>query len=654
MTSRASFGAGAVCLALSCALAAPAVAQNVIEAEITGFEATLQEREAWMLTETQKYVGARELAEKILAANPKSFVAHLVLGQVQHFGESNLPRALFHLDQARALFEARFGDQPTPDLPWRWHATMLRALSSVHGDMEHHAEKLAYIARFNELYEPDMLAERAWPLMKLGRLTEARVAAELGLATERPVQRTLALNALCAVEFEAGNDGASYAACKRAVDEGAALDGQPSAVDLTNFAEASRSLFKLDEAERVALEATNAEPSWYGNPWMELGELFVRQGRFAEAVSALKRVPEYRKRRPPHVRDADRNEMQRVIASLLLVLARPEEAFALTERALTRPDRRAHNSRDPDQDRTVLALLDRRARLVAAELVLEEAAGQSWYRRPLAWLKAAWLRFDASRSGALALRLLSDEKRLIGMCHVGAASSAVTPPWLLGEIVDVVGSGVATEVLQRARAADARPGAPAYYDALAAEAAWRGGDDAQARKLATRALSALAPGEALLRARVNAVAAEAARAEGDGNAAVRHYDAALQADPGVFRRLGVALPIEIVASSDEVAQAAASVIARSPRFTVESSGLSVRIEANRTSGRACLGSKGQLVGCADVKAKATEDADELGARIATAMMEEVFAPRVDLTQADVGSLDGGNLVGRDALKTLFE
>jgi hypothetical protein len=80
----------------------------------------------------------------------------------------------------------------------------------------------------------------------------------------------------------------------------------------------------------------------------------------------------------------------------------------------------------------------------------------------------------------------------------------------------------------------------------------------------------------------------------------------------------------------------------------------VRIEANRTSGRACLGSKGQLVGCADVKAKATEDADELGARIATAMMEEVFAPRVDLTQADVGSLDGGNLVGRDALKTLFE
>ena len=51
----------------------------------------------------------------------------------------------------------------------RWHAALLHELSDVHGDMEHHQEKLAYIERYNELYDPDMIAERAWPLMKMGR-----------------------------------------------------------------------------------------------------------------------------------------------------------------------------------------------------------------------------------------------------------------------------------------------------------------------------------------------------------------------------------------------------------------------------------------------------------------------------------------------------
>ncbi|HTU57727.1 MAG TPA: hypothetical protein VMF89_04820, partial [Polyangiales bacterium] len=70
---------------------------------------------------------------------------------------------------------------------------------------------------------------------------------------ERPSQRAIALNALCAIEFEAGNDGASYIACKKAVDEGRTGGLDVTAVDLTNFAESSRSLFKLDEAERIGL-----------------------------------------------------------------------------------------------------------------------------------------------------------------------------------------------------------------------------------------------------------------------------------------------------------------------------------------------------------------------------------------------------------------
>ena len=172
-----------------------------------------------------------------------------------------------------------------------------------------------------------------------------------------------------------------------------------SAVDLTNFAEASRSMFKLDEAERVSLEATTALPSWFGNPWMELAELYVRQGRFGEALSALKQVPAYRMKRPPHVRDADRNEMRRVLASFLLMLSKPEQAFEVTGRAIAAPERRAHNSRDPGQDRTVLALLDRRARLMSAQLVLERGASEPWYKRPLEWATRVAVALAGARAG---------------------------------------------------------------------------------------------------------------------------------------------------------------------------------------------------------------------------------------------------------------
>jgi hypothetical protein len=261
--------------------------QDPNEVMLEGAQASEQERDAWLKVEEGHYVRAREIAEGILRHNKRSFMAHMVLAFAQHYAEDNLPRALYHLGLALDLYERRFGAQPGQDAPWRWHAALLRELSEVHGDMEHHADKLAFIARYNQLYDPDMVAERAWPLMKLGRYREARLAADLGLATSRAGERVIALNALCAIEFEAGNDGQSYDACRRAIEDGT-RSGSVSAVDLTNFAEASRSLFKLDEAERVSLEATTALASWYGNPWMDLAELYVRQGRFGEALSALK------------------------------------------------------------------------------------------------------------------------------------------------------------------------------------------------------------------------------------------------------------------------------------------------------------------------------------------------------------------------------
>jgi tetratricopeptide (TPR) repeat protein len=621
-----------------------------------GLGATPAELEAWAAAEAGRHVRARELAQKILDKNRDSFVAHLVIGYVNHYAEADFPRALYHLELALARFEKRFGTTPDLDGPWRWHATLLRELSSAHGALEHYSERLAFMARFNALYEPDMVADRAWPLMKLGRYDEARKAAQLGLAmAERPVQQAIAQNALCAIEFEAGNDGASYVACKRAIDQARELGMEVSAVDLTNFAESSRSLFKLDEAERIGLDATRLRPSWYGNPWMELAELYTRQGRFAEAVGALKRIPKYRTQRPAHVRDADRNETRRAIAALLLVVSRPDEALAVTERALVLPDRRAHNSRDPAQDSTVIALLDRRAQRMASEMLLEDAAAEPFYVRPWTWLQAAYLRVRAWSSGALVARVLGDQTRLVGIFRIGTAASAILPPWLAGELIDVLGPGVAHEAIERARARDKRAGAGAYYDAFVAEVALAQGDAARAVQVAERALTGLGPGEVLLRARTLAIAAQAEWEVGRVASALRRYQEAFTSDPGVFRRLGMRVPVRVQVAQIEVAQQVASMLGSSPRLASSDVGFTLRVEGDGASGSACLvGADGSALGCGRAGAESGDDARALAAKVVTDFHARVFAPRVDLTQADVSSLDGSNVIRDDALKTLFD
>ena len=172
---------------------------------LEGEEAEPEELALWELIEREHYVKAREDAETYLAEHPRSYVAHLVLGMAQHYGEANFPKALFHETRALELFEARQGTRPTPSEPWRWHARILLELTHAHGDLEHYDQQLGFMQRYNELYTPQLKAELAWPLMKKREFEKARLAAEEGLATGDPYQIERAKNAMCAIEFEAGD-----------------------------------------------------------------------------------------------------------------------------------------------------------------------------------------------------------------------------------------------------------------------------------------------------------------------------------------------------------------------------------------------------------------------------------------------------------------
>ncbi len=641
----------ALLLSLSLGLAAtPVLAQEPPTSmpEDDGSPGTAAELEAFGAVTVGNHVRARELGERLVKRSPRSYVGHLVLAHAHHYGEASFPLAVYHAREALRLFEARHGALPRPGFPWRWHALILRELAAAQQEVGDFDDALATIARYDERYQPRLFAYRAWPLMKLGRFDEARAAAAEGLATGDPNQIRVALNAMCAIEFEAGRDQASYDACRRAVEHTRSNYGRPEAVDLSNFAEAARSLFRLDEAESLLLEAAQEPEVSYGNPWRDLAELYLREARFPETVGALERIELFRALRPAHMRNSDMNEDRRALSSLLLVAGRSEEAIRITDQALVLVDRRFHNSRDPAQDRAVAALLDRAARRQRAAELRERSAARPWYERLWAEVRSLGLELSAYRSGREVVKLLSDRERLIGTFRLGTSDSGIMPPWLVGDLVSVLGPGVVDEAVRAARARDRREEAKSYYAAIEAEAALARGEDARAMTLAHRAAKGLPRGEALMSARAQAVLAEAALRGGRSGDALAAYLAALQSDPGVLRRLGHRLPVTVAVSGGALAEDVAEGIEHSPRFDVVDRGFPVRVQAGRGRATVCLyGPSGERIGCGEGSGRRPAQA------ALDAFHRDVFAPHVDLSQSDIHSLDGSTGDGRDVLDTLI-
>ncbi|MBX2869091.1 MAG: hypothetical protein KTR18_10465 [Acidiferrobacterales bacterium] len=612
----------------------------VASAASPGLHALPEELKAfWALTDGRR-VRARELAQAVIDETPNSYVAHAVLGEVEHIAEGNFPRAVYLLQRALTLFEIAHGEQTDTRNTWRWHSRILQKLAFAQGDLENHQAKLELLDRYNQLYDPDLLAQRVWPLMKLGRYEEARLAAKQGIDSGDARQQQIALNALCAIAAEIGEHTEHYAACSRTVEHAISLSAPLDTVDLINFAQASRALFRLDETERINLQAAEHGVAWYRNPWSELAELYIRQARLGEALNALKQVPVYRSQRPVQVLESDRNENRRALASFFLVMGRSDDALEITQKALVTPDRRSHTSRDPLQDESVITLLDRKAHRLAAERILEQSVTLPFWKRLYARMKAGTHIVRAWKSGKQAVRSVSRQDRLTGSFRIGTSDASIMPPWLVAELVSLVGAGAASNAIKTARETDTRPGASAYYNAFETEVAVLRGDITQSRQLITAALKELGPSERLLRARLLAQLVRLSLQDGDVKTASNDIQRALAIDPGIFRRMGMALPVQLIGDGNALSDAIRKGLERSPRISVENSPLSIHIQTNEIQARACLlTTTGSVLGCGQAEETGTSSVDELANAVLRSFHQEVFSPRVDLSETDAKSLD---------------
>jgi len=189
-----------------------------------------------------------------------------------------------------------------------------------------------------------------------------------------------------------------------------------------------------------------------------------------------------------------------------------------------------------------------------------------------------------------------------------------------------------------------------YFDALEGEIAYRDGDLPRALPLGRRALSALARDEVLLRSRVATWTADAALRLGQARDAESLFHEVLHRFPTALRILSVRLPARVVADGRPLSRRVASTLLRSPRLsTTRDLGFVVSVTGEGKEGKelklCLLGRGGRRYACAvkDVSAAKTDDE-----RIAWAIDElhaKVFAPKIDLTQQDINSLDGSAVRG---------
>lgn len=597
---------------------------------------------AYELVERGGFAGARAITEELLRRDRDSIHGHLMLGIVQHLGEGNLPRAFYHVKRSRQLLEERYGEMPLDDSIILWHALAIGEMAEVSGAMGRHEDKIRYLYERDQLYAPARPAQLGWPLMRLRRYDEARRAVEEALALgERPDQLAIARTALCAIEAELQRRDASWEACRLAAEH-ERRDSQGGPTPFTNAAEAALGMLRFDDAERLILEGTKRfQRGTVSNPWLDLTHLYLAEGRLSEALDSVRRMFRWRRRQPAHVDEQNRSETDITSALFLLVAGRAEEATRVTRRILDAPDRTGYTSSESEQMEAGNALVDSVAQRMAAELAAERASWSPFWEAARARLEARRRHLSSWASGRQAAALVASRRTLLATLRPYLAGSMEVPEWIETEIVRYLGPGVVAAALDTAQGRETLPEAEGYFLAYEAEVAWVRGDGRRTVTWVDGALEALPGSEALLRARLAAIGAQAARDAGNPQRALELFDQVLQQDPGAIRRLGLALPVAFAASPG-LAGETLTYLERSPRFDVAGRGwFRVEVEGDAGAGRARLfGPQGTRYSEVVVRPRAGETAEDMARRLAREFHEAVFAPRLDLTQADLRSLDG--------------
>ena len=594
-------------------------------------------------------VKARELSEQWVRSQPDSPPAQFALAEVLLTVEGNMPRALFHLNRAEELTGYETLEKAVNSEHMPWHYLTLSQLSFVHQLMGEQIKSLVYLDKLNEIYGLDIEPLRGWPLIKLKQYDAARQSANRVLQTnDNERERARAWNTLCAAELASLLPIKSTSACDRTIDG----DGNNSSrannfdtVYLTNASEVALSLLEIEQAEDYLRRATQyLNPNSVADPWIYMLYLSMNQGRFDEARNALDSMLLWREQQEPIVSIMNRAEHFLVSASFLLLAGYAEDAVKLTKTALNQPDRNGSYSADDEQKDAYAALLNMVANRAEYQIQLENMATMDFIGEMQARLNTITLQLNAWRAARRAGSLFAKFEVIQNRLRPYAPLDVHIPEWLEPELVQLIGTGVMSVVLEQARENGAFQLNNGYYYSYRTEIAALDKDYTSVLEAAGNALTLLPEQETLLRARISARMADAFWRIGQHEESLNSYTIALRQDPSISRRLEASIPVRLDANGSEFSKQVSKYLLRSPRFHVHENGfnLSVREKPDLSI---CLNARtGNVISCYTMSTAANQSSDWNAQELTRNFHTRTFGLGYDISKAQRSILLGSNVI----------
>jgi tetratricopeptide (TPR) repeat protein len=602
--------------------------------------AELTLKDGLQLWREQQYVTLFERANEAVREDPRSVEGQFFLGVALQQGEGNLPLARRSLETAKALLEREKAHGKLTETDSEVYRRTLGALADIYETTEQYTEELRLIDLARREANLDWSATRGWPLMKLGRMDEARAAMRESLKSTDPVDRRIALNTLGSLEFSAWNYEASYAWFTLLIGQSPPEDLTPTT--FSNRAETALALENFAGAESDYRQATDRFlPGSYTNPWEEITPLYVQTGRLVFAVSAIQKMREWDAGSDPTLEQNRWSREQLIVGLVQLAAGRDQQAMDTTALLLRRPDRLGNNSASPQEseiaslDLYVEALRRNRERIIES---------MSW-SGPLAWCEGlghaamltAELWISESRLRALVVR---NPDGLDWSLRPYGPNSDVQE-YLRPGMNRILGPGIVssavTKLLKRsgAQADRERP----YLQCMLGESMVDRGDFGAALAPLSSSLQTMPREESLLRSRIEALLGYALEQTGATADAQTHYSTAMELDPHVFRSLAIALPVTIErGGGDAAANLAAAWLRSSPRFR-QGRGFTIQFQPHGATLEAVmLGRSGEVLARAATSANGKPK--EVARRLCAAIHDSFFNGKLNVEQADIDSING--------------
>lgn len=594
----------------------------------------------------RKYARARELSEDMLRKDPEDYAALFLLGKVYHFGEGSIPRAYYCYSRAQRKLEASF-ERPETGASWRLYADLLAERSLAAQQLERYQESCELTDQFDRYFTPKRTTLKGFPMLKMGQFDEARrLMLELLDDPQHSVYRGVTLNNLGNIEFESDNMQKSFEYFEQIAREAeASNDIDP--VYWGNAGESARDLLRYDEAEKYFLQATEHFNEYtYSDPWGYLAELYANENRMPEALEALKNMQAWRLSCSAQVSQNKWASCYGHAGAVLMEMGYDEKALQVFELLIRRQDRNSSISTQPTLVEACLVYHYAHALQLNAQRLREKLSYCPWKEVPATLARLVMMERHLTQEQQRVANLVACNTGIEGFILPYGAQS-LNQPSLVGGAWACFGPGptIAAAQADLAQNKVESPARKPYLLAVLGEASYFGWDSAQAQKCLEQALSELPSSEIKMRNRCQAIMARIFLDRGRNGEALEYLQRLMQSDPSQLRSCRLGLPISIESDGSSAANQARGWLYASPRCRRASSGfrLSLRTVGEQLEGQ-LTGPDGTQLG--SYRSQPRPSSVEAARNFCEVFHAEAFAPIIDLSQADIRSIDGSTGVSK--------